>query len=290
MDKKYRKMIEKIKVDAEAYTDKEMKPVYEAQKQELDALNVLVGGLYIKYSMDGLLKMNSSQKANTGIKTTLKNIGKRLGNVETEKVTSILSDTFKDVYYKSAYIMDSGIKTELKFGILKKEFIDAAVNAKYKGELFSDRIWKNKGDMIDKLQSSLTDAMQGKTTIDKIGRDIKNTFNVTAYESQRLVNTENSRVQAQASYDIGVSSGVDQVMFSATLDNKTNEEDASYDGNIYDINDDSKPEIPLHPNCRCLYINIPYEGWSPTSRKDNETKDIIDYTTYDKWKENKNIS
>lgn len=29
------------------------------------------------------------------------------------------------------------------------------------------------------------------------------------------------------------------------------------DGNVYDADDTSKPEIPLHPNCRCRYLIVP---------------------------------
>ena len=288
MDKKYRKLIENIFVENEVYTDEEMKIVYQQQKKELDALNVMLGAIFIKYGIDGLLKMSDSQKADVGIKTILKNMGKKLGDNEVAKVTDILRNVFKDTYYKNAYTMQKGMKIELKFNLIKKEFIDAAVNRKFKDELFSDRIWANKADMIDKLQNSLVDAMQGNTTIDKVGRDIKNTFNVTAYESQRLVRTENARIQTQASYDIGVSSGVEQVMWSATLDNKTADEDASLDGQVWGINEEH-PEPPLHPSCRCNLVNIPFSGWSPTQRRDNETKEIIDYKTYDTWLKGKGV-
>jgi SPP1 gp7 family putative phage head morphogenesis protein len=288
MDKIYRKQIEQISIDNEDYTDDEMKPIYAEQKKSLDGLHTVVGALFIAYAVNGLLKMNASQKANSGIKEHLKTMGKDLGDSEIAKVTDILAKTYSDTYYKNAFVMDSGIKVDLKFDILKKEFIDAAVNQKFKEELFSDRIWKNKADMIDKLQSSITECMKGNTTIDKIVKDIRDTFNTTAYESQRLVQTENARIQTQASYDIGISSGVEKVMWSATLDSKTAEEDADLDGKVWGINEDH-PEPPLHPSCRCCLINVPYEGWTPTQRKDNETKDIIDYKDYATWKNDKGV-
>lgn len=290
VDPTYQKMVEQIKIDEDDFADEEMKPVYAEQKKSLDDLHGIVGMMFIKYAVDGLLKMNAQQKASVGVDETLKNIGKNLGDVEVSKVTDILGKTYSETYYKNAFVMDSGIKTDLKFDILKPEYIDAAVNSKYKEELFSDRIWSNKASMIDKLQSSITDAMKGNTTIDKVGRDIKNTFNVSAYDSQRLVRTENARIQSQAIDDIANSTGVKQQMYSATLDSKTNPEDASFDGNIYDVDDESKPEIPQHPNCRCCYINVPYEGWTPTQRKDNETKDIIDYKDYDAWLKDKGVN
>lgn len=284
----YKKKIEQIKIDSEDYSDEEMLPVYKEQKKELDALHAIVGAMFIKYAIDGLLKMDASQKASMGFEKTLKTMGKNLGNIEVEKVTFILNSVYKNTYYKNAFTMESGMKVNLKFNILKPEFVNAAVNAKYKGEFFSDRIWKNKAGMIDKLQSSLIDAMQGKTTIDKVARDIKNTFNVTAYESQRLVNTETARVATKASYDIGIATGIERVMWEATLDGKTCAEDAELDGKIWGINEDH-PELPNHPNCRCNLVNIPYAGWSPTARKDNVTKEVIDYVNYADWAKSKGI-
>ena len=289
MNKIYRDAIEAIKIDGEDYSDEQMKQVYTEQKKELDRLYAIVGVLFIKHAVDGLLKLTTSQKAGTGIKDILKVMGKKLGDSEVKKVTDILSTVYKDTYYQNLYTLESGMTINIKLPILKKEFIDAAVNAKYKGEFFSDRIWKNKSAMIDKLQAGLTDAMQGKTTIDKVARDIRDTFNVQAYESQRLVNTENARVQSQANDDIAHSTGVEQQMFSATLDNRTSEFCQENDGKIYNIDDPNKPEIPAHPNCRSAYINVPYEGWSATSRKDNITKEIINYKNYAEWSKDKGI-
>lgn len=288
VDPVYQKKIEQIKVDGEEYADEEMKPVYADQKKSLDALHTIVGAMFIKYAIDGLLKMNASQKASIGIKDILQMMGKKLADSEVEKVTFILKAVYKDTYYKNAYTMESGMKVNLKFNILKKEFVNAAVDMEYKGELFSDRIWKNKAGMIDKLQVGLIDAMKGNVTIDKIGRQIRDQFNVTAYESSRLVRTETSRIQTQASYDIGINTGVEQVMWEATLDGKTCAEDAELDGKIWGINEDH-PECPTHPNCRCNLVNVPYAGWSPSARKDNETGKIIAYTNYEDWAKDKGI-
>ena len=285
MDKEYRKQIEQIKIDAEKYTNNQMKPVYTGQKVALDKLHTLIGKLYINYATDGLLKMSSTQKANVDIKTLLKKMAVKLNDTEVKKVTSIISSIYEDTYYKSVYIMGEGMKLKPKFNILKKEFIDSATNTKFKGEMFSDRIWTNKIDMMDKLQSGLVDCMNGKTTIDKIAKNIKDIFNVSAYESQRLVHTENARVQTQASHDIGVSMGVEKVMWSSTLDMKTAEEDGELDGKIWGINEDH-PEPPLHPNCRCCLIDVPYSDWKPTLRRDNLTGEDIDYTNYVDWKKN----
>lgn len=291
MNKIYRDAVEQIKIDGENFADSAMEGVYLEQKAALDELHKIVGKIYIDHAKDGFLSLTSQQKNVITASTTkaLKDMGLKLGKGEVEKVTSILGDVFKDTYYKNIYTLESGMTVNLKFNILKKEFVDAAVNMEYKGDLFSDRIWTNKADMIDKLQSSITGAMKGDKTIDSIGRNIRDTFNVQAYESQRLVRTETARVQTQASEDMGRATGVEQHMFSATLDNKTSFECAEADGKVFGIDENSGLEIPLHPNCRSCWINIPYEGWSPTNRRDNESGEVIAYKDYATWAKEKGI-
>jgi len=291
VDKAYQEMIEQIKIDQEKTEEKEMKEVYKEQKVQLDKLNQLIALIFIKYSVEGLIKVSPTQKASVmnEVKNELKIMGKALANKEISKVTFILGKAYLDTYYKSAFIIDSGMKIDLKFDLLKKEYVNAAVNSVYKEALFSDRIWKNKASMIDKLQGSIIETMKGKTHLDKVTRDIRDTFSVQANESQRLVRTENARVQAKATDDIAMSSNIKKQMYNATLDMRTNPKDASFDGNIYDVDDMSKPNIPLHPNCRCCYINMPSEDWKPSTRRDNETKEVIDYKNYATWLKDKGV-
>ncbi len=286
----YRKMIEQIRLDSEKYADEQMREVYSDQKGKLDELHSFIGLLYIKYSIDGLLKLNGSQKAPViaEIDSKLKAIGKDLGEKEVSKVRSILDKTYKDTYYKNAYVLDSGMKIDLKFDIPKQQFVDTSVNAKFKESTFSDRIWNNKAAMIDKLKKSIVEASKGNTTIDKIAKDIQHTFNVSAYDSNRLVATETARVAIKAQEQIGIDSGCKEVMWSATLDSRTAPYDASLDGKVWEINENHpEPVLDTHPRCRCVLINVPFEDWRPTKRKDNETKDIIDYKDYNDWYNNK---
>jgi len=281
----YQKKIEDIKIESEQYAEEAMKSVYLEQKAAMEELQKIIGKAYMEHSKDGVIVLTPAQQKQitSSLKAKLKEMGLSLGQSEIEKVTTILAGVFSVTYYKNAFVMESGLKVNLKFDILKKEFVEAAVNQIYKGEMFSARIWANKALLIDRLQSNIIDAMQGKTTIDKIGRAIRDQFNVTAYESKRLVQTENARVQSKAIDDIARSTGVKQQMYTATLDGKTNPVDASFDGKVYDVDDPNKPAIPQHPKCRCVYINIPYTGWSPSARKNNVSGEIIAYENYEDW-------
>ena len=139
--------------------------------------------------------------------------------------------------------------------------------------------------MIDKLQTNLEDAMKGKTTIDKVARDIKHTFNTTAYESRRLAQNEAGRMAIDAQDAIARSAGVEEIMWSATLDDRTVDYDASLDGKVWGIDKEHpRPIYDTHVLCRCLLISVPYKGWQPTQRKNNISKELIDYVDYNSWK------
>lgn len=292
VDHQYRKAIEQIKIDGEQYADEQMQTTYKNQKDHLDELHKFIGLMYIKYATDGLLsKLTPQQRKSIAgdVDSQLKSMAKDIGQTQFNNVSNILKHNYSDTYYKNAYVMDSGLKVNLKFDILKKEYIDAAVNNPVDGTLFSDRIWSNTANIADKLKQSIIDVMNGDVSIDAIGKDIQGIFNVQAYESQRLVRTENARVQSQAIDDIATSTGIKQQMYSATLEANTCAECGALDGQFFDIDDDSKPEIPEHPNCRCLYVNVPFADWTPSKRKDNEGKEIIDYKTYDEWLKDKEV-
>lgn len=292
VDPTYQSKIEDIKVEGENISENNMKSVYSKQKASLDAIQAIVGKMFVDYNTkNGFLTLTREQQSRLTVemKDKLKEMGVTLANDEIKTVSTILGLVYMTTYYKNAWVLDQGIKIALKFDILKPEVINKAVNTKFEKELFSDRIWSNKVDMIDKLQKLLIDAFKGKISIDDIGRDIKNTFNVSAYESKRLVLSEGARIQTQATDDIAKSTGIKKQMYSATLDKKTNPKDASFDQKIYNVDDPNKPRIPQHPFCRCCYINIP-ENWNPTQRKDNTSKKIIDYTNYEDWAKSKKVT
>lgn len=292
LDPQYQKMIEQIKLDAEIYADEQMKSVYKNQKVNLDELHQYLGMLYIKNAENGLLNVTPQQKKVllADIDKQLKDMGKNLGQQEINQVTNILADTYPMTYYHNAYAIDGGIKDTLKFDILRPEYINAAVNNPVDGKLFSDRIWSNKANLVANVRNGITDAMNGNVHLDKLARNIQQQFNVAAYESQRLVRTENARVQSQAIDDLGRNVGVTKQMYTATLDGKTSSECAALDGTIYDIDDPDKVVPPEnHPQCRCILQNIPSDDWKPQLRRNNETGENVPYMTYEEWAKDKGI-
>ena len=284
-----------IRHEAEILASKKINPILQAYKRALEDIRTDIAKIYVQYTVDGGLKISKQQRY-TILKQLEKKLlqqAKELGHIDIGHTTKILSDVFEESFYKTAFAIDKGVETAIRFDILKSEFVKAAVNMPVEGKMFSDRIWDNKTKLVNRVKRDVEKAMtQGKSP-EKLARQIKKDFGVSAYESKRLINTEVARCQTQAQEEIYKESGVvGKVMWDATLDKKTNPDDAALDGKVWEINEDH-PEPPLHPNCRCCLIPV-VSGWSPSRKRENikgntGKKQITEYDTYDNWKKSRGI-
>lgn len=291
MSNELQKEILSIREMAENKADKDMKPILQAYKRSLDEVRTEIAQLYVKYAVDGKLKMGKQQRY-----TFLKNLEKQLidqakvlGNIDLDHTTKILNEIYQDSYYQTAYALDKGAEVAKDFALLNPKMVETVVSATFEGTTYSSRIWENKKSLVKSCRKQIENGIIQGHSIDKMAKAIKDQFGTSAYQSKRLVNTEMARVVSEAQNKIYEESGVvKKVMYDATLDNKTSEICKSRDGKTWELNDESKPSIPAHPNCRSCWIPI-VDGYKPKTKRDNITKEIIPYQTYDEWAKEKGI-
>jgi SPP1 gp7 family putative phage head morphogenesis protein len=291
MNKELEKEILKIKQLGEKLTEKEIMKLAKEYKKSLSEVRSMVLSIYTRYSIDDVLNMTSTEISNemNKIDKVLFAEVRRMGLIEFALTSDLLRQIYQDSYYSTIFTIEKGIDIGINFNLLRPEFIEAAINIPIEGMMYSDRIWNNKALMMQRLKRDLKEAMEKGTSIEKLSRKLSKDIGSSLYESSRLLRTESARCQTMAQLEVYKNSGViNRLMWSATLDSKTNPVDASYDGRQWDIEDNSKPSIPLHPNCRCAWIPV-IKGQSPTKRRDNETKEVVEYTSYEKWKKSKGI-
>ena len=185
-----------------------------------------------------------------------------------------------------SYVFSLGIDVNYKLKKLSNYKLKQIIDHKIKSELWSDRIWKNKKVLEKDLKRDIYRILDGKTDVNKIEKTIRNKFNQDAHKTKRLLRTEVARVQNEVNEVWAKDHDMKQQLFMATLDNKTSTICRDYDGKVYEFDDSDKPIPPLHPNCRSLLVNVPFEGWKPTVRRDNITKENVNYSTYKEWIEN----
>lgn len=285
-----------IKTDSEKYAVQQSKELLKAYGRNLDDVRQQLADIALKYTVDGKLNVSSQQRY-----TILKELEKQLikqatelGEKGIEITTKTLTDVFQESFYKTSYLIGKGVSSSINFSLLKPEFVKAAVNAPIENKTFSSRIWSNTSDLANRVKRDVEKALIQGHSPEKLARQIKKDFGSSAYEAKRVIVTETAKAVSAAQDEIYQSSGVvNQVMWDATLDGDTAEEDAALDGQTWDVNE-PHPTPPLHPNCRCCLIPI-VPGWKPSSKRENIVdlktgqKNIIDYSSYDKWKESRNI-
>ncbi|MED3691297.1 minor capsid protein [Peribacillus butanolivorans] len=253
-----------------------------------------IDSLLLRYTVDGKLNVPLTKRAKIlrQITKSLKAEAKIMGNKEIEITTKILNEAVFESYYRTGFLIEAGLEKAIKLNPLKENEIKAIVNTPIKEEMFSSRIWKNKEKLVKQVRFSVQQAMMHGTDPRKLSREVKRIFNVTAFESRRLINNEISRVTRQAQDQVYEQSGrVKEVMFDATLDKKTSKYCREHDGVKYKFGE--HPRIPedTHVQCRSDIIPI-IDGWKPRVKKENMknedgVKPIVDYSNYKAWMKEK---
>jgi SPP1 gp7 family putative phage head morphogenesis protein len=245
------KQTEQLSLENETNANNFMKPIYSQQNDMLHKIQATIALVYMEYASKGVLQLTKIQKTNISKKifNELQNDFRTLGKAEIEKVSDISLGIYNNTYSKSAHMLNKKINSPSQNDIKK------AINKKIDGKLFSDRIWDNKDKLLKKVKRLINDVLNGKMTIDEAGDYIKKVFGSSAKDSYRLMITEVMRAQAQASIEAAKRLGVKRHMWNAKFEN-TCERCKKRHGKKFDIDDKNAPEIPLHPYCKCIWVNI----------------------------------
>lgn len=249
------KQIENINGQAINSADKQMNAVYNKQKQAQEEIMAFIALLYFNYEINGSIKLNGEQKREIfrQLNAKLIRIYNSLGNTEKEVLTNILINNYKFLYDETFNIVN--IYGSNKPAVTEQEVL-MAVYMPIANILYTDRIWANKDKTINLLRKSVTNILNGKTSSDMSKKQIENIFNLTAYDSNRLMISEDTRVRAQASNDVCEALGIKKHIWMATFEN-TCKECKELHGHEFDINDKTAPTQPLHSNCKCYWLIKP---------------------------------
>lgn len=259
---------------------------YKGQKKNRDDLLIEIAKILLSYNIaDNILSLSATEKnklseelfnlINTNFKSEL--------DFETNLTKKILIDVGKEKYNTNNYIYSLG--ADFKLTQLKDETLEQIISTKVEEKLWSDRLYDNKNQMAKTLRSEVKKFLKGETNANDIENKIKKKYNENAYETKRLVQDNICRVQEAANDIWQHEHDIKYVMYMATLDGHVCGKCAPYDSKVYEL--DKKPVgIPQHPFCRCVYISLVNKDWHPKMRLDNETKENINWQSYQEWKKN----
>lgn len=142
------------------------------------------------------------------------------------------------------------------------------------GKSFSDRIWKDKSELISKLDAELTRIIStgtgrnelikdlAKSQISKmignknlLKKEINQIMSTAFYNARRITITELSRLYNTSTLEKYNEAGIKEYQILAERDSRTCEECKKLDGKKFPITDlFDRP--PFHPNCRCTILGV----------------------------------
>lgn len=246
----------------------------------------------------------------------LENQFKRAGRIDeilsdlsgktTQSVTDYVRDELQLGYNGVWYAIEGAENVQLDFGMLPERYINELVTKRVDGKNFSTRLYQYRKQLADRTTTALLSAAANGEGYRKVAKQIGELTEANYKQALRIARTEGGRVQStakQKAYEEAEAIGVElEKQWMSTLDKKTRSSHQSLDGQTVGVDDDFVSEnghkakgprlfnvASEDINCRCTTItNV--KGISPATRKDNESKEIIEYTNYKDWAEAKGYS
>lgn len=265
--------------------DKKLQKIYERYSRNEEELKKQMALLMYEYEVKEE-KLNMTPKEQRKVK---KQIDKTINQITLEEL-ALEKDLVSEIealginlYEYKQHLLKALV--DLSMIPLDLDKLDKIINTEIDGKLWSDRLWTNKQLIANKLKLHLDKLVRGETNINKIKKDLSDTINHKRYITERLWRNELARVQTAIENELATNEGLEYQLFLATLDSKTSDICRNLDGKEFKVTDKAKPNPPTgtHVNCRSCLITIPYKGWTSSTRRDNQSEKIIEFTTYKEW-------
>jgi len=245
-------------------------PLLSLFKSNRDIVKAAVNKIYATYTKDNRLIMNSKQITAElkRLEPMLKQIGNDLMLKEKDLLSSMLPMVYGETYYRTYYELSKG--TSLNVKRLTDSIINKSINQKIEGRTAFDRNKDNKTKFISKVNRDLKEQLRKGVSIEKVNKTIDKNFNTGASFSHRLIGNEIIRNFGNAQREVYANAGIELVLFSAVLDDRTTELCWSLDSKIYPLGE--APEPPLHIWCRSMILPL-IPKWN--DKQNNESWDTF---------------
>jgi len=210
---------------------------------------------------------------------------------QTDALDALLKRNYLDTYYHTAYEIQKGISIGWDIAAVDNRTLERLISKPWStdGKNFSERIWSNKSNLINEVQTQLTQTiMLGKSPDDAI-KAIAKKMGTSKNQAGRLVMTESAYFSSQSQKDCFNELDVEQFEIVATLDSHTSEICQQMDGQVFPMKD-FEPGVtapPFHPWCRST--TVPYFDDNFTERAargaDGKTYYVDSKLNYKDWKQ-----
>ncbi|MEA5135372.1 MAG: minor capsid protein [Candidatus Fimivivens sp.] len=220
---------------------------------------------YIKYGKDAMIDpafMKQLENASArfhvskleALKLKTQATVEQLYGQTAKQTTSLFGKIYTDNYYHTAFELQKGVGVGWDVASLNPHQIESVLSNPWTTDkqTFSDRIWKQKNDLLSEVHTQLTQNMiLGKAPDDAI-KAIAKKFNTSKSNAGRLVMTESAYFATEAQRKAFETLDVEEYEIVATLDSLTSAICQSMDGEHFPMSQ-FEPGVtapPFHPWCR----------------------------------------
>jgi len=280
----------------------------EALKKSMGNVQAELGKRFVKLgdkiTLAEMRKFNRLEELEKVIREEIIQLGRNLKS----DITANIKYDLQAGYYHTGYIMETPLNINLGFKGLNPDLIRANILNPLDAIKWPDSLRGHLTVLNEQLRREITTGLiQGKG-FGTIARSFRNKYEMAAYKAERIVRTESQRARSigrnlgfdrskEAGETLGM--GVKQI-WNAALDTRTRSEHRALDGKkasdegTWRFSDGVTTRGPAlsgvarHDiNCRCSTFTQVGEV-SPEFRRDNMTKQEIQYVPYEQWaKDNK---
>lgn len=203
-----------------------------------------------------------------------------------------LAKIYYDTYYKTMYDTAKGLGQDITFMPLSQRVITQAVENRWKGENYSERVWKNTQLVAQEGGKIIDTGIASGASVAQMAKEIKDLFDVAAYAAERLVRTEINRMHNDAAIRSYKDMGIEEYIFLATLDARTCEKCGALDLKRFKVSEAQTGVNlpPIHPNDRCtIMAYFPHKNYSKGTRMARNIKTGKNYKvprdmSYEEWR------
>ncbi|NMM64391.1 minor capsid protein [Clostridium sp. P21] len=222
-------------------------------KENRELIKTKINQIYLTYPNDDKLQLTSStvNKITTELQPLFKQVINNLTLQEDEALGSLLSKVYKETYYKTSYIIGA-----TKLIKLTDEQVAKIIKEKIDRKNAYDRNKINKIKFINQLIKEIKYNLIKGVSLQKMFKVIDKNFNTGVFYSHRLVENQLVIDFTKAQLQAYVDGGIEEVWYSAILDNVTTDLCKNLNDNIYPIGQAPIPILNTHVNCRSMLIPI----------------------------------
>lgn len=250
---------EQIKNKADKYYSGTVKlyenEIYKQYRTALYNIKQLINKMYYS-DFEATLENMAKYNRLVNLEKQISDEVRKLANEQIYLTKDVIKDSFYKEYLYTGYTYSSLVKTNVTFGLLDKDQVNAAIFNPYDKIKWSDRVKAHANNLNNRIKNAVTQGLlQGQgiveTTMSLSGtaqnasriemiNNIQDRFGKTFNEAKRIIRTETRRAQTQGNIvayqkskqsanRLGINVSRQLV---ATFDNRTRRQSALVDGQV----------------------------------------------------------